>query len=63
MQEHKSSAEATHNLTGIINTWTSLTYIVGQLPEYSKYGWQMLTWNNVDDCLEPTTIDEMPCEV
>ena len=29
----------------------------------SKYGFQMLTWKNVDGCLEPVTSEENPCTV
>ena len=61
MQEHDSSAEAAGNLAESLKYWSELKYVVGlgQLPEFSKHGWQMITWKNVDGYLKPG--DETPC--
>ena len=63
VQLHDFSLEAARKVAKAVLQWTRLKYIVGQGPELSKYGWQILTWKNVDGCLEPATSDETPCTV
>ena len=62
-QLHESSLETTARMAKAILRWTQLKYIVDQGPEFSKYGFQMLTWKNVDGSLEPATSEETPCAV
>ena len=57
MQEHDSSAEAAGNLAESLKYWSGLKYVVGlgQLPEFSKHGWQLMATLNLP------LFDETPC--
>ena len=57
---HESCFEAVEKIAKAAKRWIRLKYTVGQGPEFSKYAVQMLTWKNVDGCLESATSEEAP---
>ena len=60
---HESCFEVRKRIAKAAKRWIRLKYTVGQGPEFSKYVVQMLTWKNVDGCLEPATSDDAPYTV